>query len=53
MNEKQYEKAKADLKLVLELDSANKAAQRQFALAEKKIQEQIQREKKMCAKMFG
>jgi len=50
---KEYEKAKKDFKAALQSDPNNKAAQRQLAIAEKRIQEQAQKEKNMCAKMFG
>jgi len=53
LTNKEYQKAKNDFKLALEQDPSNKATQRQLAIAEKKIQEQVQREKNMCAKMFA
>ena len=53
MNKKEYENARKDFKTALQHDAGNKATQKQLALVEKRIQEQVQKEKKMYGKMFG
>ena len=53
LNSKEYENARKDFQAAIQFDPANKMAQKQLALAEKRIQEQVQREKKMYGKMFG
>jgi Tfp pilus assembly protein PilF len=53
LNKKDLEKARKDFKAAIQADPGNKAAQKQLAVVEKKIQEQVQKEKKMYGKMFG
>lgn len=52
-NRKDYSLAKEDFEEVVKLEPDNRAAKNQILLCKKKVQEDLQREKKLYAGMFS